>query len=103
MIQSTKPLSMSGMSAPCRARRRERAGQRHADGDVGLEHLLREQLAGLAQPRGVVGLERAVDELLDGHRLPAIGVGSMRAPSRNLWFRWPPWMPVGLCGCMGED
>ena len=50
--------------------RRERAGERHADRDVGLEHLLREQLARFAQTRRVVGEEGVVDQI--GGRLGAV-------------------------------
>src|SRR5688572_26622200 len=31
-----------------------------------------------------------------------MGVGSIRSPARNAWLVWPPWMPLGLCGCMGR-
>src|SRR6185295_8932125 len=41
------------------------AGDRQADGDIRLEHLLREQLAGFAQPRGVVGEIGPFDEIGD--------------------------------------
>jgi hypothetical protein len=44
-------------------RRSERAGERHTDGDVGVEHLSREELTGFPQPRGVVGEERVVDQI----------------------------------------
>ena len=52
------------------AGRGERAGERHAHGHVGLQHLAGEQLARLAQPAGVIRLERALDQL--DHRLRAI-------------------------------
>ena len=54
-------------------RRRERAGERQADGDVGLEHLLREELARLAQPRRVVGEERPVDQIAQPSRCRRCG------------------------------
>jgi hypothetical protein len=45
------------------SRRRERAGERHSDRDVGLEHLLDEQPACLAQSRRIVGEKRVVDQI----------------------------------------
>src|SRR5256884_8315071 len=51
------------------ARRRHGAGEAHADGDVLLEHQLREQAAPLGETRRVVGEERVVHQL--GDRLPA--------------------------------
>ena len=56
MIQSTK----RGHSEP---RGRQGARERHADGHVGLEHLLREELTRFAKPRGVVGEERPIDQV----------------------------------------
>ena len=43
----------------------QRAGERESDGDVGLEHLLGEELRSLAQARGVVGEEGALDQIDD--------------------------------------
>ncbi len=43
--------------------RRERAGERHADGHVRLEHFSGEELTRFAQPRRVVGEERVVDQI----------------------------------------
>ena len=64
MIQSTKPaLDQRNERRHAEPRRRQRAGERHADGDVGLEHLAREELAGFAQPRRVVREERVVDQV----------------------------------------
>ncbi len=48
-------------------RRRQRARQAHADGDVGVEHTAHEQLTGFTQPGGVVGEKRTVDQLGDRH------------------------------------
>src|SRR2546426_1428305 len=51
------------------ARGRHGAGEAHADGDVLLEHQLREQAAPLGEAPRVVGEERVVHQL--GDRLPA--------------------------------
>ena len=69
MIQSMKPASIERHQARhAQPRRRQRAGQRQADGDVVGEHLRGEQLARLAQPAGVVGEKRFLDDLLQGKR-----------------------------------
>jgi|GEM_PF-4133181 len=44
----------------------ERAGEREADGDIGLEHFVGEELRGFAEAGGVVGEEGAFDEVDDG-------------------------------------
>ncbi len=45
------------------ARRRQRAGKAHADGYVGIQHLLAEKLAALAETRAIVGQKRVVDDV----------------------------------------
>ena len=46
-------------------RRRQRAGERHADRPLAGDHLLREEPARLREPAAVVGLEGGVDEVGD--------------------------------------
>ena len=45
------------------AGRRQRAGDAHADGHIGVEHAVGEKLAGFLEPRGVVGEENLVDDV----------------------------------------
>ena len=45
------------------AGRRQRAGEAHADGDIGLQHLLGEKLAAFLETRAVVGQKGVVDEV----------------------------------------
>jgi hypothetical protein len=47
------------------AGRGERTREAHAQGDIGLQHLLDEQLASFAQPSRVVGGERVGDHLFE--------------------------------------
>ena len=60
------------------SRRRQRAGEREADGHVRLQHLPREELARLAQTPRVVGQESLVHEV--GHRLAALNRARVDAP-----------------------
>src|SRR5262249_36029434 len=50
--------------------RRERARERHADSDVGLQHLFRVQATRFSEPRRVVREKRVVDQI--SRRLAAV-------------------------------
>ena len=73
------------------SRRREGAGEGEADGDVGLEHLRREQLAGFAESCSVVRLEGAVDQVggrlapVDATRLDLPAAQELRSLVRGVW------------------
>src|SRR5450759_160798 len=67
------PVDESGLDernqrGHAKARRRERAAERHADRHVWGEHLPGEQLAGLPEARAVIGEEGPVDQIGRGLR-----------------------------------
>ena len=68
-IQSTKPALIRGIEAAHpQPGRRQRARERQADRAVGLEKLVREDLANLAEPARVVAREGRVDQVGDRSR-----------------------------------
>jgi len=81
----------------------ERAADSETDRHIGVQHLVRKNVAGFAKPSRVVGEEELVDKGIDpdaardGHRVEPAAVHYRRTAAETTVVQTPPEAPSAVC------